>query len=216
MPEAFSKLVNRTSNTTPMGSVRKVDVRNLAKYGALGIMTGFHVAVQTVNSVLLNVSRGIAVGPGGKEVLVGADPMASTQVQAQALFLDVSPFDVRANLTAAIYNAIDPAAHSIMLTLNTVTEVIKAHKITVAEAAAITNADLAGFDLSFEAATADHAARGRVSQKNPDTLNAAAQNVATEFILAIAVKNVLGAPGVLSAVTLRREKSAYTDFNALP
>jgi hypothetical protein len=216
MPEAFSKLVNRTSNTAPMGSVRKVDVRNLAQYGALGIMTGFHTAVQVVNSVLLNVSRGIAVGPGGKEVLVGADPTASSQVQAQALFLDASPFDVRANLTAAIYNAIDPAAHSILLTLNTVTEVIKAHKITVAEAAAITNADLAGFDLSFEALTADHAARGRVSQKNPDTLNAAAQNVATEFILAIAVKNVLGAPGVLSAVTLRREKSAYADFNALP
>jgi hypothetical protein len=216
MAESFSKLANRTANTVPFGAARKVDVRNLAKYGALGIMTGFHVAPQAVNSVLVNVSRGIALGPAGKEVLVGSDPAASAQVQAQSLFLDASPVDVRARLGAAIYNGIDPVAHAILLTLDTVTETIKAHKITVAEVAAITNADLAGFDLSFEAATADHAARGRVSQKNPDTLNAAAQNVATEFILAIAVKNVLGAPGVISGITLRREKSAYADFNALP
>jgi hypothetical protein len=216
MPESFTKTMGRTHNTSPMVNARKVDARNLAKYGAIGIASGFHTAVQAPTSVLVNVSRGIAIGPAGKEILVGADPSASSQVQSQSLFKDVSPFDVRARLTAAVYDAIDPAAHSILLTLDTVRESIKAHKITVAEAAAITNADLAGFDLSFEAATADHAARGRVSQKNPDTLNAAAQNVATEFILAIVVKDVVGALGVISAVTLRREKSAYADFNALP
>lgn len=216
MSESFNKLANRTATTTPMGSARKTDARNLAKYGAIGIITGFHVAVQAVNSVLVNVSRGIGLSPAGREVSVGLDGNASPSVQAQALFNDVSPFDVRAALGAALYNGIDPAAHAILITLDTVTELLKAHKITVAEVAAITNVDLAGFDISFEAATADHAARGRVSQKNPDTLNAAAQNVAKEFILAIAVKNVLGAPGVISAVTLRREKSAYADFNALP
>lgn len=212
MSESFNKLANRTATTTPMGSARKVDARNLARYGAIGIISGFHVAVQAVNSVLVNVSRGIGLSPAGKEVSVGLDGNATPSVQAQALFNDVSPLDVRAALGASVYNGIDPAAHAILLTLDTTTELLKAHKITVAEVAAITNADLAGFDLSFNAATADHAARARVSQKNPDTLNAAAANVATEFILAIAVKNVLGAAGVLSAVTLRREKSAYADF----
>lgn len=216
MPESFSKEINRTATTTPAGRQRKVDVKNLAKYGKIGIMTGFHVAIQAPTSVLVNVSRGIALGPAGKEVLVGLDGNANPTVQAQALFNDVSPFNVRLALGAAVYDAIDPAVHGILLTLDTVTETLKALKITVAEAAAITNTDLAGFDLSFEPSSGIHAARGRVSQKNPDTLNSAAQNVATEFILALAVKNVAGAAGVISAVTLRREKSLYTDFNALP
>jgi hypothetical protein len=216
MPESFTKTMGRTHNTAPMVNARKVDSRNLAKYGAIGVISGFHVAVTPVNSVNVNVTRGIGLSPAGKEVLVAVDPRSSANVQAQALARDASPFDVRAALTATIYDAIDPAVHSILLTVDTVREIVKAHKITVAEAAAIGNTDLAGFDLSFEASSADHAARGRVSQKNPDTLNAAAQNVATEFILAVVEKDVAGVAGVVDTVTLRREKSAYADFNALP
>ncbi len=216
MAESFTRSMGRTHNTAPIMNDRRTDGRNIAKYGAIGVITGFHVGLTTPNSVNVSVTRGVALGPGGKEVLVGTSASLSASDFQKALTADASLFNVRTDLGAAVYDAIDPAVHSILITVRTAGETLKAHKITVAEAAAITNADLAGFDLSFEPSTGDHAARQRVSLKNPDNLNAAAANTATEFILAIVEKDVAGVSGVIDTVTLRREKSTFTNFTGLP
>lgn len=219
MPESFTKSMGRTHNTAPVMDARKTDIANIYKYGAttaIGVIGGFHVAVTAPTSTSVSVSRGLALGPTGKEVLVAVGGGLSGSDYQKALTGNAALLNVRTAVGDSVYDAIDPANHSILVTLDTVNEKLKAHKITAAEAAAITNTDLAGFDLSFEAATADHAARGRSSLRNPDALNSAAANTATEFILAIVDKDVAGAGGVIGTVTLRREKATWVSFTGLP
>jgi hypothetical protein len=96
--------------------------------------------------------------------------------------------------------------------------------VTNAEAAAFAAAiaadgdavDPVGAGAEWDAATADHAARGRVTMKNPDDLLAAATKVANEFILAFAVKDVAGSAGVITTVTMAQERrQPWSDMDGL-
>lgn len=221
MPDTFLKQMGRTHHTLPMMDRRSTDERTIAHYGGIGVRSGFHVAAQAVPNRTVLVSRGILVDPNGKEFGTATDVTRSAQDALKALTADAYTVNVDDLLTDAVYDAIDPAAHSILLTVDATNEMFKAHRITAAESAAIQAAvvDLTSVTAGlayFEAATGTHAARGRVSRKNPDALNAAATKVATEFILAILDKDVAGAGGVISTVVLMREKDVWVDFSGLP
>ena len=218
MPETFLQKMGRTHHTAPMMDQRSTDERTIARYGGIGVRTGFHVAAQAVPNRTVLVSRGVIVDPNGKEFGTATDATRSAQDALKALTADAYTANVDDLLTDAVYDAIDPAAHAILLTVDAVNEVLKAHKITVAEVALVAAgvADLTSVTAGlayFEAATVDHAARGRVSRKNPDAINAVATKVATEFVLAVLAKDVLGAPGVINAVVLMREKDVWADFS---
>lgn len=221
MPETFLKQMGRTHHTAPMMDRRSTDERTIAHFGGIGVRTGFHVAAQAVPDRTVLVSRGVIVDPNGKEFGTATDATRSAQDAVKALTADAYTVNVDNILGDAVYDAIDPAVHSLLLTVDSANEVFKVHKVTVAEAAAIAAAvvDLTSVTPAlayFEAATVDHAARLRVSRKNPDALNSAAVKVATEFILAILAKDIAGAAGVLSTVTLKREKDVWVDFSPLP
>jgi hypothetical protein len=221
MPNPFLKQMGRTHHTAPMMDLRGTDERLIAHYGGIGVRTGFQVTPTAVPSRTVMVSRGVIVDPNGKEFTVGTDPYRSAQDAMKSLTADFYTVNVDELLTDAIYDGIDPAAHAILLTMDATTETFKAHKITVAEVALVAAGavDLTSVTAGlayFEAATVDHAARGRVSRTNPDALISATTKVATEFILAVLAKNVLGVPGVINAVTLKREKDVWVDFSALP
>ncbi len=222
MPESFTKSMGRTHNTAPVMDARKTDIQNIYKYGtpnAIGVIGGFHTAVTAPTSTSVYVTRGTAVGPTGKEVLVATGGGLTGSDYQKALSGDRALLNVRTALGGTTYDALDPATHSILLTIDTVRESLKCHKITSAEKTAIAAAvvDLTSSTvLAFEAATADHVARGRTSLKNPDSLNGAAANTATEFVVAILDKDVVGAGGVISVVGVDRERDVWVDFTALP
>lgn len=240
MPEKFLDQMARTHATRPMVDSRRIsDANMVVPAGAggagafgpvIGIVQGFKVGTTAVNSSKVRVTRGIAVGPAGEEIRVGVDPKASATQYYKDLNADILEFDVRANLVTptttapATYDALDPATHQIMITLDTVNDRLKAHVVTAAEAAdfqaAITPdgdaVDPVSAGAEWDAATADHAARGRVTMKNPDDLLAAATKVASEFILAFVEKDVVGAGGVIDTVTMAQERrQPWEDMDGL-
>lgn len=221
MPTPFLKQMGRTHHTAPMMDLRGTDERMIAHYGGIGVRTGFHVAVQAVPDRTVKVSRGVIVDANGKEFTVGTDPYRSAQDSLKSLTADCYTVNVDELLTDAVYDAMDPAVHLILLTADAATETFKAHKITVAEAAGVTAGvvDLTSVTAGlayFEAATVDHVARGRITRLNPDALCGATTKVAEEYILAILAKDIAGAAGVINAVQLKREKDVWVDFSGLP
>jgi len=221
MPDAFLKQMGRTHYTKPMPDLRSTDERAIATYGGIGVRTGFHVAAQAVPDRTVLVTRGVILDPNGKEFSVASDSTRSAQDALKALTADTYTVNIDDLLGDAVYDAIDPAVHSILLTVDATTEMLKVHKITVAEDAAIVAGvvDLTSVTAGlayFEGATGDHAARLRISRKNPDNLNAVVTNVASEYILAILAKDIAGAAGVINTVTLKREQDVWADFSGLP
>jgi hypothetical protein len=240
MPEKFLHQMERTHNTAPVMNARRINDKNLLNpvglggdpaFGPIiGVILGFKAAVTAPTSSKVLVTRGIAVGPDGEEIRVAMDPTDTAQDYAKALTRDFQEFDVRNALKTpggsapTDYDGIDPATHQIMITLDMVNDRLRAHKVTNAEAAAFAAAiaadgdavDPVGAGAEWDAATADHAARGRVTMKNPDDLLAAATKVANEFILAFAVKDVAGSAGVITTVTMAQERrQPWSDMDGL-
>ncbi len=158
------------------------------------------------------------MGPNGGKLTTGNDGSRTSQAAAQAIVRDFALVNVRALLGAAAYDALDPASHSILLTVDSVTHGFKAHVITGAEKTTITGqiTDLGGgVGVGFDSATGDHAARGNLSRLDPDNLNGTATLVATEFIIAVVDKDVSGPAGVIDTVALERERDVYSAFDGL-
>ncbi len=223
MPESFTTSMGRVHNTKPVMDARSTDVRTIARYGGkIGIITGFNVALTSPTSKSVLVTKGVAVSPLGKEVVVGAAAGDSAQQARQALVLDYRTVDISALLGVSVYNALDPALYKIMLTLDTTKEMLKAYKVTTATAgeaetfaAAITGDENGNAVPEWDAATGDHGARGRATLSNPDTPNVTAVKVATEYILAFLTKSNALSSGVISAVTVKREKDSWANFGGL-
>lgn len=199
MAEKFLESMGRLHTTKPLMNDRKVEFKNLVN--GVGVVFGFTVSVTSPVSKKVNVTRGLAVGPDGKEFTVAIDPTVDGDEYRQALKNDSAVFDAEANLAG--YASVDPSTHALLFTLDAATETIKVHKITLAEKTSIEGAITGSGDAvpEFKDATADHAARGKTSAKNPETF--ASQDAATEYVLATATLAAVG--GNINAVTVARE-----------
>lgn len=218
MAEPFLTAQARTHHVRPMSSRRK-EYKNFLN--GVAIINGFNITVTNPVSKGVIVSRGLAVGPDGKEVTVALDPTMTANAALSALHADTYRFDAQANLTTpgsaapAAYNATDPATHGLMFTLDIVNENIKVRKITNAERTgsasflqAITDTGDAipptasGTGINWDAATADHIARPRGTFTDPDLF--ASDICATEYIIAFAT---LAATGTnINAVVMSQER----------
>jgi hypothetical protein len=222
MPEKFIDQMARTHHTKPMMNARDTDEKSIQLYGGIGVRTGFHTVLDPAgNSINVQVTRGLIVGPLGGKLTTGNDGSRTPQAAAQAIVRDFALVNVRSLLGAAVYDALVDTTHQILLTIDSVTHGFKAHKITSAEATTIKGqiTDLApagsALGAGFDSATGDHAARGNVSKVDPDNLNGTAALVATEFILAVLEKSDATPAGVIDLVTLERERDAYSVFSGL-
>lgn len=207
MPSKFLDQMSRNHIVKPMGNGRRIDLKNLDL--GVGVHLGFVPSVTAPVSALINITRGLASGPDGEEIRVATARNISAGDYGKALARDSYTVNVSETLESlsGAYATLDPATHSILITLDAERDVIRCLKITNAEAAAIEAAIGAGetgnANADFSAATANHRARLRGTFKNPDTF-ASVTTVAKEYVLATATLDVIG--GNVSVVTLRRER----------
>lgn len=207
MPSNFLDQMARNHIVKPMGNGRRIDLKNLDL--GVGVHLGFVPSVTAPVSSLINLTRGISVGPDGEEVRVATARNIAAGDYGKALARDIFTADVAATLESlsGAYATLDPGTHSILITLDISRDVVRFLKITNAEKtaidAAITAPETGNANADFSAATADHRARLRGSYKSPDTF-AAVATVAKEYVLATAILDGIG--GNVSVVTLRREK----------
>jgi hypothetical protein len=220
MPETFIQQMGRTHHTKPIMNARDTDERVIQRFGGIGVRTGFHTALDPAgNSINVQVTRGLIVGPNGEQLTTALDSSRTPAASQQAILRDFALVNVRALLGAATYDALVDTTHQILLTVESATHAFKAHKITTAEAtaikAAITDLGTGVASSDFDSATADHAARGNVSRKDPDDLNGSAALVATEIVIAVLEKSNALPTGVIDVVTLERERDVYSAFSGL-
>jgi hypothetical protein len=207
MPSTFQEQMGLTHHTKPVMGNRRINAKNLIN--GVGVTQGFYSKVTSPISQKILVSRGIAVGPDGEEITVALDPTLQGVPYQKALTADWAEVDA----SAVIGTTLNPASHALLFTMDIVNDTIIVHKITTAEKgsidAAITNpGDEA--TSAFDAATGDHAARGRGDFTNPDTFEAGV-TVATEYVLATATVDGVG--GDIDAVTVKREQRvAWADM----
>ena len=194
MAEAFQDQMSRTHNTRPMMNARAVNLENLKD--GVGVVLGFRVEPTDPISQKVKVSRGILVGPGGREIRIAVDPSLSATQYQKPLRSDFAELD----LSGLIGSTLDPGVHAIMITVDSQTGSLKAHKITLAEQVDIDAAIAADGDAvsDFDAATGDHAARLRGTFKDPDTFAESAK-VSTEYVIATA--EIDGVGGDVDSVT---------------
>lgn len=225
MPESFLEQHRRTHHTRPIMNARDIDSSQFSDFAAngVGVITGFVVSLTTPISKKIQLTRGRVVGPDAKEMRVALGPEVQGTAYTKGLSGDSALFDVEANLESlsGTYAALDPASHSILITIDTTTNRPHALKITNAERTAIEGAIGAGeageATGSFDAATADHRARNRASVKNPDGAAAANGEIAgvdtsVEFVVATATLDGVG--GDIDVVLVRRErKQDWTAMN---
>lgn len=206
MPTNFSESMGLVHNTKPMMDKRGTDPRNLVL--GVGILEGFVISPTTPNSTSVNITRGLAVGPDGKQIRGAVDPQLSQSDFNKAIRLASFPFDLKANFESlsGAWASIDPAANAVLVTLDIVNEKFRALNITVAEAtaieAAIASGETGNAIAAFDAATADHRARLSGSFASPESQAVVA--VATEYILGVAT--LAGVGTVISGVSQRRER----------
>lgn len=222
MPETFIEQMGRTHHTKPIMNARDTDERDIQRLGGIAIRTGFHTVLDPAgNSINVQVTRGLILGPNGGKLTTALDSSRTPQDSTKAIRSDFALVNVRAILGAAVYDALNDASHQILLTVDSVTHSFKAHKITSAESVTIKGqiTDLApagsALGAGFDSATGDHAARGNISRKDPDNLNGSAALVATEFIIAVLEKSNALATGVIDLATLERERDLYSVFSGL-
>lgn len=218
MPEKFLVATDRFSGTRPSSTTRRIDPKNLCDSVAngVGIVSGFVIQQQSPASKKIWISRGLAVGADGKILEgIGIDPSWDDTTFRKNLFADAVSFDLSANLESlsGAYATLNPATHSILVTLDIVNERFRCLKISNAESTAIQAAigagETAGDVVDFAAATADHRARLSAALKNPDgvvvntTGIMATSNVATEFILGVVT---LAATGTVTTTKVQRRE----------
>lgn len=228
MPEKHLDQMARVHNVKPQMNARRVDRKNFSHSvsNGVGIVSGFKVSVTSPVSKEVWVTHGLAVGPDGEEVRSGFDATKGESDFQRYLRRDAMLLSAELNLESlsGAYSALDPASHSLLITLDIANDRLRVLKITNAEKTAIDAAITAGetddANPEFEPATADHRARLRAAHKDPDAAAgvvggvdglAASVNAATEYILATATLSGVG--GNVSAVTVRRErKQPWADF----
>lgn len=223
MPEKFLDQQRRTNHTRPIMNDRDTDVSQFSDFATngVGVVTGFVCALTSPISTSIQVSKGRAIGPRGDEVRVAPTSITGTSYQ-KALTADsslVNVKDILESLSGA-YATLDPTSHDILITLETATGRVRALKITNAEKTAIDAAIGAGetgeASADFDAATADHRARGNATLKDPDGVPGTdgqlpTTSAFTEYVLATVSLDATG--GDIDTVTLRRErKQNFTDM----
>ena len=228
MPEKHLDQMARVHNVKPSMNGRRVDRKNFAHSvsNGVGVTSGFKVSVTSPASKSIWVTHGLAVGPDGEELRAAYDATKNEADFQKYVRRDAMLYAVDLNLESlsGAFSTLDPASHSLLITLDVRDDRIRVLKITNAEKTAIDAAIAAGetddANPEFEPATADHRARQRGVFKDPDGVAALVGgvdgviptvNAATEYILATAILSGIG--GDVSAVTVRRErKQPWADF----
>lgn len=213
MPESFQDQMDRTHNTRPMMNQRRINIENLVN--GVGVIVGFHIDLTSPISKKIQVSRGILAGPDGEQVRVALDPTLAGAEYQKALSANRTEFDASAVIDAS--GGLDPSTHALLITVVAGRDIVKAHKITLAEQTAIETALGSEFDVDkeaiaeFDAATGDHVARARGTFFDAEVGDTG--TFASEYIIGTAAVDATG--GDIDTVVNVKEKKVQFQKMAL-